>query len=139
VKTLILTVGLPRSGKTWWAHKQDCPIVNPDSIRLALHGQRYIQLAEPFVWAIATVMVRALFLAGADKVILDATNTTYARRNAWKSDDWQTWFKVIPTSKQECLNRAAAEGDTYIPPIIERQAMQFEPLTEDEAERAWWA
>ncbi len=30
---LILTVGLPRSGKTTWALEQGWPIVNPDSIR----------------------------------------------------------------------------------------------------------
>lgn len=45
MKKLILTIGLPRSGKSTWAKQQGCPVVNPDSIRLALHGKAYIQEA----------------------------------------------------------------------------------------------
>ena len=75
-ETLILTVGLPRSGKSIWAKKQGIPIVNPDSIRLALHGKAFILEAEDFVWTIAYTMARALFLAGHETVIIDATNIT---------------------------------------------------------------
>ncbi len=46
MKKLICTVGLPRSGKSTWCKTQSYPIVNKDSIRLALHGQRYLQDAE---------------------------------------------------------------------------------------------
>lgn len=150
---LIATVGLPRSGKTTWARNSRWlgPVVNPDSIRLALHGQRFCASAEPFVWAIAKIMVRSLFLAGHSMVILDATNTTRKRRDEWQSDDWITYFKVLPTSKEECLLRAAgdtkiipviermkeeclirAAGDTEIIPVIERMAVAFEPLGADE-------
>lgn len=131
-KTLICTVGLPRSGKTWWAREQKCPIVNPDSIRLALHGLRYIQLAEPFVWAIAMVMVRALFLAGHEKVVVDATNTTRKRREAWKSGGWATEYIGIPAGEQTCIQRAKDENDEEIIPVIERMAEQFEPIGSDE-------
>ena len=73
-KTLILTVGLPRSGKSTWAMQQGYPVVNPDSIRLALHGHRFREESEEHVWAIAKTMVNSLFIAGHDKVIVDATN-----------------------------------------------------------------
>ena len=33
-KKLIMTIGLPRSGKSTWARTQACPIVNQDSIKL---------------------------------------------------------------------------------------------------------
>lgn len=132
---LILTVGLPRSGKTTWARQHGAPIVNPDSIRLALHGERFIAKAEPFVWAIAHAMVRALFLAGHSVVILDATNTTKKRRDEWKSDEWVTMFKVIPTTRDECLYRANRNMDDEIIPIINKMAAQFEPLDENEQER----
>jgi predicted kinase len=133
---LILTVGLPRSGKTTWARDNGAPIVNPDSIRLALHGARFIAMAEPFVWAIAHVMVRALFLAGHSVVILDATNTTKKRRDEWKSDEWRTVFKVIPTTQDECLLRANRNMDDEIIPIINKMAAQFEPLDKYEQENA---
>jgi predicted kinase len=133
VKTLIATVGLPRSGKTTWARQQGVPIVCPDSIRLALHGERYIALAEPFVWATAKVMVRALFLAGHSAVILDATNITRKRRDEWQSTEWNTQFQAIPTDRDVCVARATYEDDQYIIPIIHQMADAFEPLQQGEA------
>lgn len=134
-RILIATVGLPRSGKTTWARSQSYPVVNPDSIRLSLHGQRFYGEAEPMVWAVAKVMVRSLFRAGHKHVILDATNTSRARRDEWKSKDWGLFFKEIPTDGPECLRRAAAEGDEEIRPVIERMASSLEPLGDDE--RRW--
>ena len=131
-KLLIMTVGLPRSGKSTWAKKQSCPIVNPDSIRLGLHGQAFVQLAEPFVWAIAKVMVRALFLAGHYTVILDATNTTKARRKDWVCDDWVTHYKLFSTSKDECSSRAYKGCLNYLIPIIEDMAEKWEDIDEEE-------
>lgn len=130
---LICCVGIPRSGKTTWAKQQAFPVMNPDSIRLALHGQRFAANAEPMVWAIAKVMVRSLFGAGHKTVIVDATNTTKKRRDEWQSWEWGTFFKVFDTSKEECLRRA--EGDAEILPVIERMHAAFEPLTD--GERRW--
>lgn len=127
---LILTVGLPRSGKTTWAKQQGLPIVNPDSIRLALHGQRFIPAAEPMVWALAKYMVCSLFLAGHARVILDATNTTDKRRQEWYAEalahGYTVSLQIIDTPAEVCLARAAAEGDTAIVPIIEKMAAQWD-------------
>jgi predicted kinase len=116
---LILTVGLPRSGKSTWAKKQGYPIVNPDAIRLALYGQRFIKEGEEMVWAIAKYMVRSLFLAGHETVTLDATNTTKRRRDEWLSSNWRCEFKCIYTSKDECIKRAIADRMEDLVPIIE--------------------
>lgn len=132
---LIATLGLPRSGKTTWARSQAYPIVNPDSIRLALHGQRFVGLAERFVWATAHAMVRALFLAGHRHVIFDATNTTRKRRDELASPEWGTFFRLVDTSADVCRERARSEGDTEILPVIDRMAAQWEPL--GEGERRW--
>lgn len=131
-KILICTVGLPRSGKSTWAKSQAYPIVNPDSVRLAIHGQRFVAEAEPFVWATVKAMVRALFLAGHDRVILDATNTTRKRRDEWRSKEWATFFRHFDTPEGVCYDRAEAAGDIGICPIIARMAEQFEPLGDDE-------
>jgi predicted kinase len=131
IKKLILTIGLPRSGKTTWAKKQNAPIVNPDSIRLALHGQRFIKEAEPFVWAIAYLMVTALFKAGHEVVIVDATNITQKRRQPWIdkfSNEYELEWKVISTTKEECIERANQENDLIIIPVIEKMAKDFEQV-----------
>lgn len=136
-KVLVLMVGLPRSGKSTWAMKQGAPVVNPDSIRLALHGQPFIGLAEPFVWAIAKVMVRALFLCGHDVVILDATNTTRARRDEWRSRAWSRTFMTIPTHKAICIERVSRmetseEHKQGLVGAIERMDAAFEHVDGEE-------
>ena len=124
MKKLILTVGLPRSGKSTWAKEQGFPIVNPDSIRLSLHGQRFQPEAEGFVWAIAYLMADALFKAGHDTVIVDATNITKKRRQAWidKFMDCEVIYKIISTPAETCIERALNDNDHDIIPIIQDMA-----------------
>ncbi len=93
-----------------------------------MHGQRFALLAEPLVWAVAKIMVLALFLSGHRKVILDATNLTQKRRDEWKSDQWKTVVHAMCVNKEECIRRATAIGDTEIIPVIERMAASSEPL-----------
>jgi predicted kinase len=131
-QTLICMVGLPRSGKSTWARTTPHPIVNPDAIRLALHGQPYYPGAEGMVWAVTTLMVKALFGAGHKTVILDATNRTRGRRDVWRSKSWQTRFKVISTDVETCVARAEAQDRQDLVEVIHRMAKETEPLREDE-------
>jgi predicted kinase len=127
VMRLILMVGLPRSGKTTWARTTGWPIVNPDSIRLALHGKRFYGPAEPMVWAIAAVMVEALRLAGHAVIVVDATNVSAKRRDEWERRyQGAVELKVIDTTPEECIRRARAEGDDEIIPVIERMALEWD-------------
>lgn len=123
-KFLIMTIGLPRSGKSTWARQlsqeQGYPIVNPDSIRLAIHGQVYAAQAEPLVWATAKVMVRSLFYAGHNVVILDATNTSRQRRNDWIDPEWNRVFQIFHTPKEECIRRATEGMRPDLISVIER-------------------
>lgn len=127
---LTLTVGLPRSGKSTWSRQQGVPVVCPDAIRLALHGQVFVAAAEPYVWAIARTMVAALFGAGHTRVILDATNTTKARRREWMPCDapWWVRYREFYASAEMCVERALANGREDLPPIINGMASRFEPL-----------
>jgi len=129
--TLIMTVGLPRSGKSTWARKQEHLIVNPDSIRLAIHGQAFIEDTEPIVWTITKYMVKALFLAGHNKVILDATNTTKEARDFWISDDWKCIYHLFLASKSECIERAIKDDKEYLIPVIERMSEEIDYNTEE--------
>ena len=125
-KKLIMTVGLPRSGKSTWAKKQMLPIVNPDSIRLAMHGQRFCAKAEPFVWATAFIMTEALFNAGHDIIILDATNTNEERRKEWyqrfPEDEHDIILQKFDTPKEVCIQRAIDTDQEDLIPVIERMA-----------------
>jgi len=128
-------VGLPRSGKSTQAKvirlTEFATIVNPDSVRLAIHGHDFILDAEGFVWATVHAMVRSLFLAGNETLILDATNVTRKRRDVWKSKTWKTVYCYIDTPKEICFQRCDPNNKGLLQ-AIEKMAQEFEPLQSDE-------
>lgn len=125
-KILVMTIGLPRSGKSTWARKQGYPVVNRDSVRLALHGNRFIKDAEEMVAAITKYMVKALFLAGHDVVILDECNIIHKRRDAWLSEDWEVRYKEFNTPKEVCIARAIETGQEDLLPVIAGMALSYD-------------
>ena len=132
MKTLICTMGLPRSGKSTWTREQNVPIVNPDAVRLAIHGRRFWGPAEKQVWSTVELMVKALFNAGHDTVIMDATNTTRKQRDQWKSDEWDTVFHYVDTSPAICESRALYDQMPDLVEVIQRMVDEFEPIEDDE-------
>lgn len=133
---LICMMGLPRSGKTTIVkelmNEWHAPVVRRDDIRLALHGNRYIGVAEPFVKAISDVMIRSLFLSGHQTVICDETNYSRAARDYHKSPDYRTVFYEITTSPEICCERARATGQNDLVSVINAMYDRKEPLRDDE-------
>jgi predicted kinase len=135
-------MGLPRSGKSTivrdLAKRFNAPIVRRDDIRLALHGQRYQALAEPFIKAISDVMIRSLFLSGHEVVINDETNYSRAARDFVKSPHWKTVFYEVMTSPDVCKERAVKTDQADLIPIIDAMAARYEPLGDDEERFEDW-
>jgi predicted kinase len=128
VMKLILTVGLPRAGKSTWARKQNLPIVNPDSVRLAMHGKRYLSEMEWLVWPFVYIIAKALFLAGSDTIIVDATNVSAKRREEWsrKFPEAIIELKIFDTPPEECIRRAKQDGMDDLVPVIQRMAAELD-------------
>ena len=133
---LWLMVGLPRGGKTTVVKKllerHRAAVVNPDAVRLAIHGQAYVQSAEDFVWATTRAMVRALVLSGHDLIIIDACNTSRKRRDAWKylGMEFDIGLIEVKEDTEVCLKRA--EGNEDLKKAIVRMAGNYEPPSPDE-------
>ena len=127
-KRLILTVGLPRSGKSTWAREQGFPIVCPDSIRLAMSGIDFLPALEPYVWAIAYTMVESLFFSGHNTVILDACNVTEANRERWKNSKWKTLIHEIPCGTVTCIKRARETNKENLVDVITRMSSSYVPV-----------
>lgn len=139
-KKLIMLSGLPRSGKSTWAKKQGYPVVSPDAIRLAKTGRRWWSPIEHEVWATALTMVRALFLAGHDIVIVDTTSCTRRSRDNFKPPKdvfWQRWVKYIDTPIEVCIERAINSGQADLVEVIENQYVNSESISRDEHISSW--
>ncbi|MHA2062921.1 MAG: AAA family ATPase [Candidatus Thorarchaeota archaeon] len=134
MNTLIVTVGLPRSGKSTWARKQGFPVVEPDAIRQTLYGKMFWKPGESAVWTLARQMVCALFLAGHETVILDSTSIKREARDSWSKMDppvgleWEVKFASFPLPPKECKERVVPGVNHYLADVIDRMAEEFEPL-----------
>lgn len=135
-RILYVMVGLPRSGKSTIAKGLNCPIVNKDSIRLALHGQIFRQESESMVTAIETLMVDSLLIAGHDKIVIDATNTISSFRDKWRkvaiAYDMTINFIVCNASKVECMERAEYCDRQDLIPVIEKMSGYLTNPSKDE-------
>lgn len=127
-KTLHLMVGLPRSGKSTKAKTLGHPIVEPDAIRLVIHGTPFKPNMESLVWATAHLMVESLFEAGHTDVIVDATNHTRRRRDEWTNPSWAIQLYVMDTSAETCIKRALDTDQEYLLPVITRMQNQSDYL-----------
>ena len=69
-------------------------------------------------------MTRALFIAGHNTVIIDATNITPDRRDVWKKKfpGADIDFKIFPLLVESCIERAKTDDREDLIPIIERMA-----------------
>jgi predicted kinase len=135
-RRLIATVGLPRSGKSTWSRANGAPVVNPDSIRHALYGQDWYLPAEPWIWAIAGTMVEALFLAGHQTVILDATmNTRWKRQQVIDRHGKYVVWKVFHTPAEVCRERARALGQEDLIPAIDKMEREWDFGDDPDTER----
>jgi len=132
MKVLWMTVGLPRSGKSTSSKGMGFPVVSCDAIRQSLGCYPFTPVMEPYVWAIARTMVESLFNAGHSDVILDSCSQTRSRRNDWKSSKWQRKYVIVNTPPSICIQRAHATDQSYLVPIIEKMAAEYEDVSDDE-------
>lgn len=133
---LLAMFGLPRSGKTTICKRLmrelGAPVVNQDSVRLALHGHRYLGKAEPLVKAVTNIFIDTLFLTGHPLVICDETNYSRAKRDTLKNPRWDTYFYEVPTTPEVCIERAIATEQPDLIPVIEEMWKRREDIGDDE-------
>lgn len=129
--TLLMTVGLPRSGKSTFVRGLKHPICSPDEIR-KFHGcYPFDPKMETRVWADVAMMIHTLFASGAKTVVLDATNVTKFRRDSWRSEKWNRAMYLFRTEAVECLKRLD-DTNQYLGPVIARMdAMKEWPTAEE--------
>ncbi|MGO8947138.1 MAG: AAA family ATPase [Ktedonobacterales bacterium] len=133
---LAIMCGLPRSGKTTIARSLEPEWVRvcPDDIRLASHGEQFVEEKEPLVWSTANLMARALLIGGR-AVVVDATNITRKKRRSWvrlaKEFGITLDIYQVETPYRVCVSRNTGAG--AVPPeVLERMHRHYERPTTDE-------
>src|SRR3954451_1022958 len=115
---LLITRGLPASGKTTFARKLQPQVVrvNRDDLRRMLHGRRlFTQWAEGQVTRVQQATVEALLRARTD-VIVDDTNLRAKTVREWAelAARFDASFEVhdfTDVPLEECLRRDAGRSD----------------------------
>ena len=118
VTRLLITRGLPASGKTTFARKLQPRVVrvNRDDLRFMLHGRRlFTQWAEGQVTAVQRASVEALLRAKAD-VIVDDTNLRTSAVPGWaelaaRFDATFELHDFTDVPVDECLRRDAGRPE----------------------------
>lgn len=121
---LVITRGIPASGKTTWAKEwiavgetggEERVRVNRDEIRFALHG-RYWPADEPAVTAAQHAAVRA-FLKKGTSVVVDDTNLRMSAVRAWQAmaqscgADLVVADSFVQVDVEECVRRDRARAN----------------------------
>jgi len=126
MQELVITVGLPASGKTTWAEEwilqhPEYINVNRDDIRLALQGRarykKFTKWRETLVSQIAVASVRAGFEAGKSVIVSD-TNLNPGRNNVWK----------LIAEECDVTYREKLFTDVYIGELLDRDARREFPV-----------
>lgn len=131
---LIVLLGCARSGKSTLAKKLalECPmrvIANADTVRLSVHGQRYLRETEPLIHYINTIMIKSLYMNG-HEVIIDETNTTIDNIRKWLEIDINARFIYLNTSPEICKKRAyeTNQSDLVEKGVIDRMYRNLQKL-----------
>lgn len=80
---VIVLIGVPGSGKSTWAAKQNATVISSDELRGVLNGDVKNQDLHAKVFATMRYLLRTRLELGATPTIIDATNIRRKDRKAW--------------------------------------------------------
>ena len=129
---LIMTRGLPASGKSTWAKQQlsnRVKRVNKDDLRAMLDNSEWSKQNETFVLSVRDYIVRYALLGGYD-IIVDDTNLAPKHEDALRAiaDDVGAQFEVqdfLDVPLQTCIDRDSARPNSVGKKVIKTMYNSF--------------
>jgi predicted kinase len=126
---LIMTKGLPASGKTTWAKTQNAYRINKDDLRLMINNGIWSKANEKYILLARDALI-ALYLRDGNKVIVDDTNlapkheeTLKQLAKECKADFEVQDFTDVPL--EECIKRDQKRSNYVGEKVIKQMYKQF--------------
>ena len=142
MNTLYMTVGLPGSGKSTWAKKQEhLTVISSDEVRAELYGSEEIQDNPAKVFQIVHSRVKEQLKHG--DVIMDATNLNARKRAGFLSQfSGARKVAVLFATNYERVLEQNRKRERQVPEhVIQRMRESFQPPTKwegwDEIRIVW--
>lgn len=132
LQTVLLTVGLPASGKSTYAKElvmtnKNWARVNRDDLRLMVFNGFNRKKEKTIVKS--EMELAELYLSKGMNVVVDDTNLNHKVRDSWKAfcDEHGANFKikVFDTSLRECIRRDVLRQDSVGEDVIRRMWSEF--------------
>ena len=132
----LYTETITYDGAHYWndfTRKPSKVIVCGDDFRLAAHGQVYRRLSEGLVWGHIQVAIQALLKTG-HTVFFDETNSSPWSIERIFEIDSDAVPVFVKTPMETCIERALANNQEYLVPVIKRVAKNLEYMTPERIE-----
>lgn len=133
---IIVLVGLPGSGKSYWANEQKLPVLSSDAIREMLTGDASNQNANRIVFGVLRSLLIARIKAGAPVTCVDTTALTpWERRSFLRlAELWDCEIEAVffDVPLEVCKARNQARHRVVPESVMDRFAARLRPPSVDE-------
>lgn len=129
-------MGLPGSGKSYWANEQKLPVLSSDAIREMLTGDASNQNANRIVFGVLRSLLIARIKAGAPVTCVDTTALTPRERRSFVrlAELWDCEIEAVffDVPLEVCKARNQARHRVVPESVMDRFAARLRPPSVDE-------
>ncbi len=134
--TVVLTIGLPGSGKTSWFRRRGITPLSSDLLRLMLFDDIAEQRYQDLVFSTLRYLLRARMIARMPWNYVDATNLSPRERRGWIKMAQEFGYEVhavfFDVPVEVCQERNTKRGRMVPDDVMQRMAQKLRPPTFDE-------
>ncbi|HWR16273.1 MAG TPA: ATP-binding protein [Terriglobales bacterium] len=134
--TVVLTIGLPGSGKTSWFRRRGITPLSSDLLRMMLFDDIAEQRYQDLVFSTLRYLLRARMIARMPWNYVDATNLSPRERRGWIKMAQEFGYEVhavfFDVPVEVCAERNTRRGRIVPEDVMQRMAQKLRPPTFDE-------
>jgi predicted kinase len=133
---VVLTIGLPGSGKSSWFKRRGVTPLSSDLLRTLLFDNIAEQRYQDLVFSTLRSLLRARLIAGMPWNYLDATNLSSHERQGWirmaRDFGYEVHAVFFDVSLEVCMERNLRRARVVPEDVMRRMAAKLRPPTFDE-------